>query len=147
MLRSTLLASFVLLPLAGCGNGVPPAVAVDTTAGAGLNPGRGGAPSPAQVRLYQLRAPEKFANADYFQLSDHEADVLGGDLVSRDETTLRPGETRTVTLTTKPDTRFVGVAVAFRNIDAATWRAVTPVRDRLQLRLDADRVTLAPPSR
>ena len=116
----------------------------DANGAADLNPGPGGAAFPAQVRLYLLRAPDKFSNADYFQLSDHEASVLGGDLISRTEVILHPHETLTVDLATKPDSKYVGVAVAYRNINTATWRAVTPVQSRVRLTLAADRLTLAP---
>lgn len=137
------LALLAVLPLAACG-GLPATVHVNATAAADLNPGPSGNAFPAQVRLYLLRAPEKFSNADYFQLADHEATVLGNDLVNRDELILHPRESRVIDLQTKPDAKYVGVAVAYRNIDGATWRAVTPTRGDLQLTLAADRVTLAP---
>ena len=140
LLAVALLAS---LSLSACG-GVPATIRVNSTASADLNPGPGGSAFPADVRLYQLRAPEKFNNADYFQLADHEATVLGSDLVSRDEVILHPKETLVVNLTASKGVRFVGVAVAYRNIDQATWRAVIPARGNLQLNLAADRVTLTP---
>ncbi len=140
MLRLSILGLLATLPLAGCG--VPGTLHVSATGAADLNPGPGGAAFPAQVRLYQLRAPEKFTNADYFQLADHEQAALGGDLLSREEFILHPGETRTVDLKTQPDTRYVGVAVAYRNIDRATWRTIEPARGTIRLNLAADRVTL-----
>ena len=142
MPRLPTLALLAVLPLAACG--MPSTIHVEASAAADLNPGPGGTAFPAQVRLYLLRAPEKFDNADYFQLADHEATVLGSDLVSRTEVILHPQETQTVNLPTKPDSNYLGVAVAFRNINTATWRAVTPVRGTVQLKLAADRVTLAP---
>ncbi len=143
MPRAFTLALLAVLPLAACGGG-PATVHVHATAAADLNPDPSGSAFPAQVRLYLLRAPEKFINADYFQLSDHEATVLGSDLVGRDEVILHPSESRVVDLQSKPDAKYVGVAVAYRNIDSATWRAVTAMRGNLQLTLAADRVTLAP---
>ena len=135
--------SFPALGLAGCG-GVPAVLHVNSAASADLNPGPRGSAFPAEVRLYLLRAPEKFTNADFFQLTEHEAAVLGNDLVSREEVIMHPGETRTVDLSTRPDTRFVGVAVAYRKIDGATWRAITPARGNLKMTLGADNVTLGP---
>lgn len=142
MPRSPVFALLALLPLAACG--LPSTLHVNASAAADLNPGPGGAAFPAQVRLYLLRAPDKFSNADYFQLSDHEATVLGGDLVSRTEVILHPRETQTVDLATKPDGKYLGVAVAYRNINTATWRAVAPAKGTMQLTLAADRVSLAP---
>ena len=141
MPRLFLLGLLAALPLAACG-GVPASLHVSATGAADLNPGPGGEAFPAQVRVYQLRATGKFDNADYFQLVDHEQAALGSDLVSRDDFILHPGETRTVELKTKPETRFVGVAVAYRNIDSATWRTIEPVRGTIRLTLDADRVTV-----
>ena len=44
-----------------------------------------------------------------------------------EEVVVRPGETRKVTLTPKPGVRFLGIAVLFRDIDRAQWRAIAPI--------------------
>ena len=143
MPTALILAVLALLPLAGCSH-APATVHVSATAAADLNPGPSGSAFPAQVRLYLLRAPEKFSNADYFQLYDHEDTVFGGDLLHRDEIIMHPRESRVIELSTQPEAKFVGVAVAYRNVDGATWRAIAPARGNLRMTLAANRVTLAP---
>src|SRR5262252_8737850 len=63
-----------------------------------LNLDANGRPSPVPVRVYLLRNAEKLSRADYFQIVDHERDVLGTDLIARDEVVVRPGESHQVVL-------------------------------------------------
>jgi type VI secretion system protein VasD len=53
---------------------------------------------------------------------------LGADLLGREEFTLAPGETRPYTKTLSPDTRFIGVFAAYRDLERAKWRTVLPVQ-------------------
>jgi type VI secretion system protein VasD len=140
MIRSPLrLLPFLAMVLLSACASLPAVVHVDVTTAKNLNPGPDDVANPAQVRVYLLKETGRFTNADYFQLADKEQTVLGDDLVARNEVIIRPGETRQIDLPTKPGARFVGVAVAYRNIDQATWRAVTTARGRVALALGPDR--------
>ena len=108
-----------------------------------LNPGPGGGANPVQVRVYLLRNPDKFTNVDYFQLADKEQAVLGEDLISRQQYTIRPGETRTIDNPIQPGERFIGITAAYRNIDHATWRAISPSNAVVKATLGADRLALS----
>jgi type VI secretion system protein VasD len=128
---AALLGGFIglALTLSGCSSSPPPPGVVELTlrAEAGINPDPTGRFSPVVVRVYQLVSPTNFAAADFFQLFDKEAATLGADLGDREEVALAPGETRVVTMTLKPGAQFVGLAAAFRDIDAASWRALREV--------------------
>ncbi|MCR5882497.1 type VI secretion system lipoprotein TssJ [Rhizobacter sp. J219] len=53
--------------------------------------------------------------------------LLAGELVSREEFVLRPGESKPINKPLSPDTKFIGVMAAFRELERARWRAVVPV--------------------
>jgi type VI secretion system protein VasD len=115
--------------VAACANKPPPkpaVAAVTVAARADVNPDATGRPSPIVVRFYQLKADAGFLNADFFGLFDDDKRALGADVSGREELELAPGETRSLELGLAPETRFVGALAAYRDIRAATWRALVP---------------------
>ncbi len=123
---------FLAVPaaLAACGAPPPPPPPVlDLTisAGADQNPDPAGHPAPVAVRLYQLSDTARFDQADLFALVTHEQETLGSDLLGSEEFVVAPGTSRTITRTLASGTRFVGIAVLFRDVDHAEWRATARV--------------------
>lgn len=118
-----------LLTLAGCGGPPPPAVLTMTITGsADQNPDPAGRSSPVAVRVYQLAATGKFEQADVFALKDSEMKTLGADEAApSQEYLIAPGDSKTITINLKPMVSSVGVAVLYRDIDHAAWRADAPV--------------------
>ena len=103
-----------LLLAAGCGSSPPllrGTIAVDSN----VNPDRAGRPSPIVVRVYELKSVAAFSGADFFALFDNEQATLSGELVGREEFQLQP------------DTKFIGVVAAFRDLEQARWRQTAPV--------------------
>jgi type VI secretion system protein VasD len=92
-----------------------------------LNPDGSGRPSPVPVRIYLLRNADKLSRADYFQIIDHERDVLGPDLISRQELVVRPGQSQVVVLQGQGQEAAVGVVVGYRDIERARWRVISPL--------------------
>jgi type VI secretion system protein VasD len=146
--RRLLLAAPAVLLIEGCGGGPPPPAVVDLTirANPDINPNPAGTPVSVAVRLFSLSARGRFASADVYSLMQREAAVLGTESTGSEEVVVRPGETRKVNLTPKPGTRFLGVAVLFRAIDSAQWRAIAPIAEsgltRLQLTLSGNQAAL-----
>ena len=130
------------LLLAGCASGPPAAVHVTLRASSSLNPDTVGLPNPVQAHIYLLRTAETFSNTDYFQLADHERTILGADLLASREVTVRPGQSQDVTIPMVPDAKIVAITAAFRNIDAGTWRAVTPLHGTIVATLGAQTVQI-----
>ena len=99
------------------------------------------------MRVYYLVSATSFEEADFFQLFEQEGAVLGADLAARDEITMEPGNTKTLTREPRADVRFLGVAASYRNIDSAVWRAVVAVPPNetslLEAQLGAQAVTLS----
>lgn len=126
----------------------PPVLDLTATGGADQNPGGSGGAAPVQVQLYQLADTGAFERADVFALADRARATLGDALLGSETFALAPGETRKITRDLKPDTRFIGMAVLFRDIDRAVWRATAPAAPhgptRLALATKGLTMTLAP---
>ena len=137
-----------VLWLAGCGMfGSKSAASLSGTisAAADLNPSVTQRPSPLALRLYELRATTAFDKADFIALYQSDQATLGPELVARDELVVQPGDSRSYQRQLQPDTRFIGVLAAFRDLERAVWRAVAPIQpgraQRITIR--ADRLAVA----
>lgn len=127
-----LLALVGALILAGCAGDVepppPPTVIVtQITAVDSLNPDSQGRASPLVVRLYELSAAAPFDTADFFDIYDQDRATLGETLVAMDEIRVLPDESKSMTRTLEPRTRFIGVVAAFREVEVSTWRGLAEV--------------------
>ena len=146
--RSLLLLTPALLT--SCGEKPPPPAALDLgiKCAPDQNPDNAGQPAPVAIKLFFLTASAKFERADVFALTERERATLGEDTAGSEEFVLRPGETRSIARMPKSGVQFLGVAVLFRDIDRATWRAVQPIAatgpTKLQLDITGIRATLAP---
>lgn len=133
--------------VAGCGTfGSKPArVEGSIAAAAGLNPSVNDRPSPLLLRIYELRSPTAFNQADFMSLYQSDQATLAADLVVREEMMLQPGEVRPFNKQLSPETRFIGVIAFYRNLERATWRAVVPVAPNKTQKLvvRADRLALS----
>ncbi len=103
-----------------------------------LNPDNTGLPNPVQAHVFLLKNSDTFSNTDYFQFADKEKSVLGGDLLAQRDEFMHPGQTQLLTLPIPKDARFIGVSAAYRNIDQATWRVVTPIVGTATITMGAD---------
>lgn len=129
MNRRHVLGCLALLTLARCGAAPPPPPVLNLTiiGTARQNPDTSGQPSPVAVRVYQLSGTGKFSQADVFALKDNEAKTLGTEeAATAQEYLISPGATQKVTINLKPMVSSIGVAVLYRDIDQAQWRATAP---------------------
>jgi type VI secretion system protein VasD len=126
-LRTPMLILAACAALAACGSAPPKPQPVKlkltVTVSPDVNPDAQNRPSPIVVRIYQLKEDTAFKGADYFALYDKEQATLAATLVSREELELAPAERNTADYAVSPDTRFIGVAAAYRDIRNAEWRA------------------------
>jgi type VI secretion system protein VasD len=128
MTRRALLGILALL-VASCSSAPPPPamLTLNVIGGSNQNPDPTGSSAPVAVRVYQLNDPAKFERSDVFALTEREQQTLGPEDQGSEEFVLRPDETRTIKRELKQGVQFIGVAVLFRDIDQAHWRAVSPV--------------------
>ncbi|MCB2261648.1 MAG: type VI secretion system lipoprotein TssJ [Candidatus Thiosymbion ectosymbiont of Robbea hypermnestra] len=147
-------AALLLLGLAGgilpgCG-GDPPREATrleaEVIAAADVNEDADGRALPIVVRLYELKTPGGFQGADFYGLYDRENEVLGANLLNREELNLRPGQRHRIAREPAPEARYLGVLGAFRKIDDAQWKAVYPltadVLNRVEIQLGSNAVSI-----
>ena len=147
VLRSATVASLVAT-LAACAGPAPPKptiVAATLQASANVNPDARKRASPVVVRLYELKSSAAFDAADFLSLYERDQATLAAEMGSREEFTLRPGDSKPWEKTVAPDVRFIGVIAAFRDIDRARWKALVPVKPNARnvVTIRADEITIA----
>jgi type VI secretion system protein VasD len=92
-----------------------------------LNLTREGSATPIVARVYELKSADGFSNADFFAIYNRDKEILGGDIVFREELELTPDESRRIKLEPKPESRFIGVFGAFRDLETAQWRTIEKI--------------------
>ncbi|MBT3091697.1 MAG: type VI secretion system lipoprotein TssJ [Candidatus Thiodiazotropha endolucinida] len=97
-------------------------VSVTMSAAQSVNPDINDRPSPIVARIYELKSLSVFNNADFFNLFEQDVALLGDEMLMRDELHFQPGEVKLLERELQPDTRYVGVIGAYRDIENATWR-------------------------
>jgi type VI secretion system protein VasD len=134
------IALALLLGLAACGS-KPARVSGVIEASSGVNPSVSQRASPLLLRVYELKSATAFNAAGFASLYQRDQAELGADLLGREEFMLAPGESRTYAKTLAPDTRFLGVLAAYRDVERASWRSVVPVapgeKQEIVIRADA----------
>ena len=115
--------------LAACAAPPPPptTVALTLTATPDANATPDGKGAPVALRVYQLAATTGFTGAEFFDLFNQDQATLKTDLVRRDDITLAPGQSRTLTLQPSDQVKTIGLFAAYRDYAHATWRASADV--------------------
>jgi type VI secretion system protein VasD len=133
-------AAVVALPGCSMFSSGPAVLSTTLVASAQVNPDARRRPSPVVVRVFELKATTLFEQADFVSLFEKDQAVLAAELVSREEFVLRPGESKPINKPLAPDTKFIGIMAAFRELERARWRAVVPVvagkKNVLEINLD-----------
>jgi type VI secretion system protein VasD len=100
------------------------------------------------VRLYELADTDGFQQAGFFDLQDHDRQVLGADALARMVVAVRPGERLKLSHELEPRSRHLAVMVAYRDIYRAQWRGVvtlpTAADSAWTVVLGPDSVTIQP---
>jgi type VI secretion system protein VasD len=133
------------MALAACADSVPTKIAIEISATGSVNPDLGGRPSPVVTQIYQLSSDDRFAKADIIQLIDHDKDLLGSDMLTRDEVILQPGESKTIDLAYLKDAKYLGFVADYRDIDHANARALlmSPKKDKIIVKLKVDKLAVS----
>ncbi len=92
-----------------------------------INPDTEGQASPVVVRIHQLSSRTVFDNNDFFALYEEPEGTLSVDLLGKDQFVFNPGDELEHKMTLESNTKFIGVLVAYRDIENARWRAVIKV--------------------
>lgn len=112
----------------------------------GVNPDSSGRASPIVVKVFELKSLAAFGSADFFSLFEKDQATLGAELTAREDMQLAPRDTRKFERKAQPETRYIGVIAAFRDLEHAKWRgavAIPPEKvTRVTIRLDARSVSV-----
>ncbi|MCE9821545.1 type VI secretion system lipoprotein TssJ [Vibrio alginolyticus] len=92
-----------------------------------INPDSNGRPSPVVVYVFELTSNTIFESQDFFSIYEESEKVLGPDLVNKYEVSLTPGQKETYQASMSPKTEYLGIVVAFRDIENSNWRQVIKV--------------------
>jgi len=103
---------------------VPPSTDITFNTSADVNPDSSGRASPVVVKVFELSSRTIFDTQDFFTLYEKPEDILGPDLLKKDELELQPEQLKELKMVLDKNTRYVGFVVAYRNIDSSRWRAV-----------------------
>ena len=66
---------------------------------------------------------------------ERDRETLAAEVVARDDFTLNPGETKKVERKLAPETKVLGIAVGFRELDRATWRTTVTLKPNTKNRV------------
>ena len=117
------------LLVSACASAPKPTLVSGTIqATAQINPSPTKRPSPLLVRIYELKSAAAFNAADFMSLYQRDQAELAADMVAKEEYVVAPGETKAFTKTLGPDTRFLGIVAAYRDLEHAKWRSVVPIQ-------------------
>jgi type VI secretion system protein VasD len=92
-----------------------------------LNPSIAGGAEPITVDFYVLKTPVAFKSANYFQLTQNTAAVLGDQLIDKQSVEVRPDQHFDHALFLPPNVHYIGITAGYRNINQSKWRAVITV--------------------
>ena len=106
----------------------PTRVVLEFEAAGDINPNIAGRASPLVVRVYHLKSYSAFEDADFFSLYEKADEVLGKELVDKEEILLKPNEKRTVFFEASDEIRTVGIMAAFRYYEQGQWKAAARVQ-------------------
>lgn len=142
-------AGLLAVLLAACGTS-PTKLSLDITASGTLNPNSENQPSPVVLRVYELKTPDGFNGAGFFDLFDNDTKTLGGDLLGKREFEIAPGQKTSYNNQISPESQYVGILAGYRDVDNATWRTTAPVEaettNSFIVRLEQLAVSLSQPS-
>ncbi len=122
-----LLISMALFGCSAANLVVDPYSDLEITASHNINPDSNGRPSPVVVYVFELTSNTIFESQDFFSIYEESEKVLGPDLVNKYEVSLTPGQKETYQASMSPKTEYLGIVVAFRDIENSNWRQVIKV--------------------
>lgn len=92
-----------------------------------LNPNIHNEASPVVLTIYQLKSPFQFKQATYQALAENSAKVLGSNLIDENVIEIRPNSNKSVSQTLSPNTQYLGIVAAYRQVNQSQWKSVVKV--------------------
>lgn len=92
-----------------------------------VNPDIDGRASPVAVKVYELSSRATFDTLDFDQSWNNATVVLSDQLLSSVDYVLLPKQSKEHNVVLRPNTRFIAIVAAYRDIDRAKWKVVYAV--------------------
>lgn len=122
---------------------------IEFVAASDMNPDDQGTASPLFIRMFELKSTALIDKADFLDIYEQEAKVLGADLVKSHRLKyFEPGESRTEQFVLDSKTAYVGLFAEFSRFRDAEYKLVFPVvannvfRNAVKVSISADKMTL-----
>ena len=107
--------------LAGCAS---PSLKFGVSSTADINRNEYGEPLAVVVRIYQLKDRRSFESASFEELWKKDYQILGNDLVMKEEITMDPAYQRHIELPRHDQAEYLAAMAVYRQPDGASWRDV-----------------------
>ena len=139
-----------MLLLSACSwyrNVVPASSTITITVTDTANPDGNDRPSPVGIRIVELADRAVFDKNEFNVLySDSKESALAADTLHQWQMIVRPGDTKVIDKILNEQTKYLGIVVAYRNIENARWNhliAIDPVKkNNVRATIDALSVAL-----
>jgi type VI secretion system protein VasD len=109
---------------------VSPSTTLNFVAAKNLNPDMQSRPSPVVVKIFELASRGPIETADFFSLYSDYEEILGPELLNKEELVFNPGQELSYQRQLNRNTRFVAVLVAYQDIENSRWRDVIEVNPK-----------------
>ncbi len=101
---------------------------LDFLVGADANSDEQNIPSPLIVRMYELKSADMFNKANFIDIFERDAEVLGADMIDKQQLKhMQPGETREVNFVLSNETQYVGLFAEFLQYKDAKYKLLIPI--------------------
>lgn len=107
--------------LAGCAS---PSLKFGVSSTADINRNEYGEPLAVVVRIYQLKDRRSFESASFEELWKKDYQILGNDLVMKEEITMDPAYQRHLELPRHDHAEYLAVMAVYREPENMSWRDI-----------------------
>lgn len=95
-----------------------------------INPDDSKVSSPLIVRMYELKSIKAFENANFIDLYERDAEVLGKTMITEQSLkAIQPSENRTAKFVLSKGTKFIGLYAEFLQYQDAKYKVIIPVAE------------------
>lgn len=98
--------------------------------GSNLNPDDNKVSSPVIVRMYELKSTKAFENANFIDLYERDAEILGKTMITQQSLKpIKPNEDTTAQLVLSKGTKFIGLYAEFLQYEDAKYKVIIPIAE------------------
>jgi len=101
---------------------------IEFSVDADVNPDDDNVPSPLIIRMYELKSPNMFNKANFIDIYEKGAELLGADLIAQQQLKpIQPGENRKISFVLNKETGYVGFFAEFLQYENAEYKVIVPI--------------------